>query len=74
MNENEYRILERRIVGFMRDGTAMVYIEAYGNSSWAAPTDGGDGAKICAGSLCTETDTGKVYIYDEEDGWTEVGA
>lgn len=39
----------------------MMYI----NSKKAKPTE-----KIEPGSKITETDTGKVYIYDEEEGWT----
>lgn len=38
----------------------MMYI----NSGDTKPT-----ARIAPGSKITETDTGKVYIYDKDDGW-----
>ena len=70
MQENEYRILEYRLVGYLPDGTEMRYVECYGNSDWTKPTEGINGAKFCAGSLLIETDTWKPYFWDEvENDW-----
>lgn len=45
------------------------YIEAAGRSSETKPTDCIDG------SLFLETDTGKVYVFDEVgESWTKLGA
>ena len=57
-----FRILESQFV----DG--LWYITAAGNSNDTMPE-----GEICAGSVYLETDTAKVYLYDETDGWTEIG-
>jgi len=41
-------------------------VEAYGNSDEDKPLAG-----IAGGSIAVETDTGKVFFFDETDGWVE---
>lgn len=71
MPENEYRVLEDRLYGYLPDGTELRYIECYGNSDWTKPTAAPNGAKLCAGSKAVETDSGVVCFWDEEDGWVD---
>lgn len=48
-------------------GTPKHYVEIAGDSNDSKPTTG-----IIGGSLFMETDTGKVYIFDENTStWTE---
>ncbi len=72
MNENEYRVLTDRTIGYLPDGTELRYIECFGNSAWTKPTTAPNGAALCAGSLAIETNAGgKTYFWDEVDGWSE---
>lgn len=69
MGEKEYRVLEDRLYGYLPDGTELRHIECYGNSNWDKPTTAPNGANICCGSLAVETNNGKAFFYDEEEGW-----
>ena len=53
---------------FIKDetGADLKYIEAAGPSSAEKPT-----ARIAEGSLFHETDTKKIYAYNEDNGWIE---
>lgn len=45
----------------------LFYVELAGNSDETKPTTG-----IIDGSICTETDTGKVFFFNEDSGdWVE---
>jgi len=50
-------------------GNILHIVELAGNSSESKPTTG-----IANGSMYLETDTRKVYLYDEDDGWDNGGA
>jgi len=50
-------------------GNILHIVELAGDSSESKPTDG-----IANGSMYLETDTRKVYLYDEDDGWDNGGA
>ena len=57
------RILETQL---LKDG--LHWIKAAGPSGVSKPTSG-----ICSGSFFIETDTGKVYVYDETStAWTQM--
>lgn len=60
----------RRIIEnyFCNDnGTALYYVEISGDSTETKPTTG-----ICDGSIFVESDTGKVYFFNETAGdWVE---
>ena len=50
-------------------GDGLLYIEAAGASSDTKPTSG-----IVTGILFMESDTGNVYVYDEDGAnWTKIG-
>ena len=71
MGDNEYRILVERLIGYKADGTPVYYIEIAGDSTWSKPTTWKGGA-ICDSSIATESDTGKVYFFNEEStDWVE---
>ena len=48
-------------------GVILSVVELAGPSSETKPTTG-----FANGSLFLETDTGKIFIFDEDDGWSEV--
>lgn len=48
-------------------GVILSVVELAGPSSESKPTTG-----FANGSLFLETDTGKIFIFDEDDGWSEV--
>lgn len=48
-------------------GVILSVVELAGPSSETKPTTG-----LANGSLFLETDTGKIFIFDEDDGWSEV--
>ena len=50
-------------------GNILHIVELAGDSSETKPTTG-----IANGSMYLETDTRKVYLYDEDDGWDNGGA
>lgn len=50
-------------------GVILSVVELAGPSSESKPTTG-----IANGSLFRETDTGKIFIFDEDDGWSETGS
>lgn len=50
-------------------GNILHIVELAGDSSESKPTTG-----IANGSMYLETDTRKVYLYDEDDGWDNGGA
>lgn len=50
-------------------GVILSVVELAGPSSESKPTTG-----IANGSLFLETDTGKIFIFDEDDGWSETGS
>ena len=49
-------------------GNLLHVVELAGDSSETKPTTG-----IAKGSMYMETDTRKVYLYDEDDGWDNGG-
>ena len=50
-------------------GNILHIVELAGDSTESKPTTG-----IANGSMYLETDTRKVYLYDEDDGWDNGGA
>ena len=50
-------------------GNILHIVELAGDSNESKPTTG-----IANGSMYLETDTRKVYLYDEDDGWDNGGA
>lgn len=58
------RYLTKYGVNGEQTGDAKYYVEIALNSLEDKPTD-----MIAAGSVAVETDTGKVYLYDETSGW-----
>lgn len=67
MGDNEYRAIVERLFGYRADGTPVYYIEISGDSTVTRPTKwrGGD---ICDGSLANESDSGKVFNWNEKSG------
>ena len=54
-------------------GEDLVYAELALNSTDSKPT-AVDGDKLVNGSMAIETNTGKVYVFDEANqSWTEIG-
>lgn len=54
-------------------GEDLVYCELALNSRDSKPTTVG-GDKLVNGSMAIETDTGKLFVFDEDDqSWTEIG-
>ena len=71
MGDNSFRPLATQLIGYLAAGTPLYYIEIAGDSTWSKPSAwlGGD---ICDGSICTESDTGKVYFWNENSSaWVE---
>ena len=72
MAAREYEIIESKV---MKDSKVPqereVYIEAYGRTIDTKPDE--SQYKLAMGSNCTEIDSGKVYFWDPDDGWTEFG-
>lgn len=58
------RILQKYGVNGESGTDAKNYVEIALNSNETKPTD-----MIAAGSVALETDTGKVYLFDETSGW-----
>lgn len=71
MGANEWRFLKDKLHGYLADGTELHYVEIGGPSSVTKPTTTPAGHALCAMSLATESDTGKVFFYDETNGWVE---
>lgn len=71
MGQNEWRFLVDRLIGYLADGSELHYVEIGGPSGVDKPTTTEQGDAICAMSLAFEADTGKVFFYDETDGWGE---
>ncbi len=66
-NEEKIRILDEQPA---ENAGSLLYIRTLAGSSDASkPT-----SLLANGSVFIETDTGKVYIFDEDDGWTEMQA
>lgn len=66
-NEEKIRILDEQPA---ENAGSLLYIRTLAGSSDASkPT-----STLANGSVFIETDTGKVYIFDEDDGWTEMQA
>lgn len=64
-NEEKIRILDEQPV---ENAGSLLYIRTLAGSSDASkPT-----SLMANGSVFMETDTGKVFIFDEDDGWTEM--
>lgn len=60
------RTLTSRIIATV-DGVDLSYVEISGDSGEAKPTSG-----IADGSIFTESDTGKVFFFNEAAGnWVE---
>lgn len=71
MGANEWRFLEDKLHGYLADGTELHLVEIGGPSSVTKPTTTPAGHALCSMSLATESDTGKVFFYDETSGWVE---
>ena len=71
MGQNEWRFLVDRLIGYLADGTELHYVEIGGPSSVTKPIVTPAGHAICSMSLAFEDDTGKVFFYNEADGWGE---
>lgn len=71
MEANKWRFLVDKLIGYMAEGSELHYVEIGGPSGVTKPTTTPAGHALCAMSLATESDTGKVFFYDETDGWTE---
>ena len=66
------RVIVNKIFGYADDGKHLHYIEAFGSSDENKPDEDSVGGPIVDGSICTETDTGKVSFYNEEaEDWIE---
>ena len=53
----------------IQSGTGMLYAEIAGKSTENKPTE-----NLVAGSLFMETDTGYVYVFEEDSStWTKIG-
>lgn len=66
------RIIEQKAFPKYEDNRYIgddMYIEAAGPSTVTKPTAG-----IVNGSVFAETDTGRMFIFDEDSGeWTQIG-
>ncbi len=66
-NEEKIRILDEQPA---ENAGSLLYIRTLAGSSDASkPT-----SLLANGSVYIETDTGKVFIFDEDNGWTEMQA
>lgn len=66
-NEEKIRILDEQPV---ENAGSLLHIRTLAGSSDASkPT-----SLLANGSIFIETDTGKVFIFDEDNGWTEMQA
>lgn len=66
-NEEKIRILDEQPA---ENAGSLLYIRTLAGSSDASkPT-----SQLANGSVFIESDTGKVFIFDEDDGWTEMQA
>lgn len=66
------RVIVNKIFGYADDGKHLHYIEAFGGSSEDKPDEDSVGGPIVEGSICTETDTGIVYFWNEaSEEWIE---
>jgi len=68
LGDNKYRYIKEEPKGKKDDGTPLFYIEISGDSSWEKPLTTSQGDAIVDGSKCTETDTGKKFLYNEKAG------
>lgn len=67
------RIFVNKIFGYADDGKHLHYIEASGDSTEDKPTETSVGGPIVDGSICIESNTGKVFFFNEESSdWIEV--
>lgn len=71
MEENKWRFLVDRLLGYLADGSELHYVEIGGPSGETKPTTTPAGHALCSMSLAFEDDTGKVFFYNEADGWGE---
>ena len=66
------RVLVNEIFGFTADGKHLHKIEASGDSTEDKPDEDSVGGPIVDGSICVESDTGKVFFYNEKtEDWIE---
>lgn len=66
------RILVNKILGFDSNGTSIHYVEASGDSTEDKPTPETVGGTIADGSTATESNTGKVFFWNEKtENWIE---
>lgn len=60
-------------IGKIGQNTNGRVLELYGKSSDAKPTDFVDGVQVINGSIFIEIDTGKGFLFDEQNKeWEEV--
>ena len=71
MGANEWRFIEDRLIGYLSSGAELHYVEIGGPSGTSKPTATPAGHAICDMSIATESNTGKVFFYNETNGWTE---
>lgn len=72
MEDNKWRFLVDRLIGYLADGTELHYVEIGGPSTVAKPTTTPKGAALCSMSLAVEDDTGMASFYNEANGWGEM--
>lgn len=72
MEDNKWRFLVDKLIGYMADGSELHYVEIGGTSSVTKPTTTPAGHALCSTSTATESDTGTVFLYDEATGWVEM--
>jgi len=68
LGDNKYRYIKEEPKGKKDDGTPLFYIEIAGDSSWEKPLVSSTNGAIADGSKCTETDTGKKFLFNEKTG------
>lgn len=71
MEANKWRFLKDDLIGYLSDGTELHKVEIGGPSSVDKPTVTPAGHALCSMSLAFEDDTGKVFFYNEANGWGE---
>ena len=72
MEDNKWRFLVDKLIGYKADGTELHYVEIGGPSSVTKPTKTPSGAAICSLSLAVEDNTGDAYFYNETSGWSKM--
>ena len=56
------RFINEKFLGYNDNGDSVIFADIYGTSSDTKPTSG-----IAMGSLFVEVDTGKTYLFNEDE-------